>query len=106
MLSLIVNLADGRTESFQFDDWRSWASHVESQDARGFALQNGSSSTRFVPPRKFRSVSARVEGVLKGDELRGVKVRYFADPVVFVITLYISGVVVSGIEKLGRRIGQ
>jgi hypothetical protein len=42
---------------------------------------------------------------MKGDELRGVRVSFFADVVVFVVTLYASGVSVSTIEKLGRRIG-
>ena len=105
MLSLLVNLRDGRTLKYSFDDWKQWAKHVESRDARGFALQNGASSSRVKPPVRFRRVTSQVTPLMKGDAVNGVEVRYFADVVVFAVTLYRSGVVVSNVEKLGRRIG-
>jgi hypothetical protein len=68
-------------------------------------LQNGASSSRFIPPRRFRRVTSEVGVLEKDGEIKGFKIRYFADVVVHTVTLYRSGVVVSGIEKLGRRIG-
>ncbi len=105
MFALLVNLSDGRTLSFPFSEWWQWAAHVESTEFRGFSLQNGASSSRFTTPRKFHRCEAKVEPIVDGDIVKGVKVRLFADMVVLTVTLYASGIVVSGIEKLGRRIG-
>jgi hypothetical protein len=56
-------------------------------------------------PRKFRRCEAKVESLIDGGEVKGVRVHLFADMVVLTMTLYSSGIVASGVEKLGRRIG-
>jgi len=103
--SLLVNLSSGQTLTFPFEQWEEWASIIESSEARGFTLQNGATASRFLPPRKFRHCNVKVEPMKKGDEFKGVRVRYFAGSVVYTITLYLSGIAVSGIERLGRRVG-